>query len=108
MLRRSGAGEEGSTLLHILFSLGPFAGLCHGVFPLFGGVIPHTRLSAKAPLCEAQKKMAHQVLSSYRYQYSPYNGSDGKTPGVTDAPYVYMKLYQRNCTALALPHIHGD
>ena len=108
MLRRSGAGEEGSTLLHILFSLGPFAGLCHGVFPLFGGVFPRTRLSAKALLCEAQKKMAHQVLSSYHYQYSPYNGSDGKTPGVTDAPYVYMKLHQRNRAALALPHIHGD
>lgn len=91
-----------------LISLCPFAGLCHGVFPLFAGVFPPTRLSAKALFCEAQKKMAHQVLSSYHHQYSPYNGSDGKTPGVTDAPYVYMKLHRRNCTALALPHIHRD
>lgn len=100
--------EEGSKLLHILFSLCPFAGLYHSMFPSFGGVFPHTRLSAKALLCEAQKKMAHQVLSSYHYQYPPYNGSDGKTPGVTDAPYVYVKLQQRNRAALTLSCIHGD
>lgn len=108
MLRWSGAGEEGSTLLHILFSMDFFAGLCHSMFPLFGEVFPYARLSAKALLCEAQKKMAHQVLSSYHYQYSPYDGIDGKTPGVTDAPYVYMKLHQRSSAALALSHIHGD
>lgn len=76
--------------------------------PLFGGVFPGKWHSAKALLCGAQKKMAHQVLSSYHYQYSPYNGSDGKTPRVTDAPCVYMKLHHRNCAALALPHIRGD
>lgn len=100
-------GGRGHTPTHFIFP-GPLCRALHRVFPLFGGVFPRTRLSAKALLCEAQKKMAHQVPSSYPYQYSPYNGSDGKTPGVTDAPYVYMKLHQRNRAAPALPHIHGD